>query len=250
MPFRRRAFPRYVNAAERQRRAGHARVTLSDTGHALSPIVIAGREIAATFWGQAWCENLERYSDFANRLGRGRSYLRNGLVLDLQIAPGVVMARVSGTDVYKVDVSVTAVPKVQWRAVCLDVAGAIDSVIELLQGRLSQSVMARLCQKGTGLFPAPSEIRMRCSCPDAAVMCKHVAAVLYGIGARLDTEPELLFTLRRVKQEDLISRAGTGSKLARRRKNVTRKTLDESSLADVFGLDIAPKAVVTRKPRV
>ena len=150
-------------------------------------------------------------------------------------------ARVSGTDLYRVKIRVTAVPKSRWRAICADVAGAIDSVIELLQGRLSQSVMARLCEKGTGLFPAPSEIRMSCSCPDAAVMCKHVAAVLYGVGARLDREPALLFTLRRVKQEDLVSRAGTGSDLARRQaRNTRRKTIDESSLSEVFGLDIAP----------
>lgn len=241
MAFRYRRFPRYVPAAERRLRAGRALEKLTGKGQALAPIVVDGREIATTFWGKAWCENLERYSDFANRLGRGRSYLRNGLVLDLQIAPGVFTARVSGTDLYRVKIAVTAVPKSRWKAICTDVAGAIDSVIELLQSRLSQSVMARLCEKGTGLFPAPSEIRMSCSCPDSAVMCKHVAAVLYGVGARLDREPALLFTLRRVKQEDLVSRAGTGSDLTRRRmKNPHRKTLDESSLAKVFGLDIAP----------
>jgi uncharacterized Zn finger protein len=241
MAFRYRRFPRYVPAAERRLRAGRAFEQLNRKGQELAPIVIDGRTIATTFWGEAWCENLERYSDFANRLGRGRSYLRNGLVLDLQIAPGVVTARVSGTDLYRVKIRVTAVPKSRWRAICADVAGAIDSVIELLQGRLSQGVMARLCEKGTGLFPAPSEIRMSCSCPDAAVMCKHVAAVLYGVGARLDREPALLFTLRRVKQEDLVSRAGTGSDLARRQnKKTRRKTIDESSLSEVFGLDIAP----------
>jgi uncharacterized Zn finger protein len=245
MPFKRRRlrFPRYVPVAERQQVAVRARLTLAEKGHALAPIVVEGRGIATTFWGKAWCENLERYSDFANRLGRGRTYLRSGLVLDLQIAPGVVTARVSGTDLYMVEITVTAVPKRRWRAICSDVAGTIDSVIELLQGQLSQSVMARLCAKGTGLFPAPSEIRMRCSCPDAAVMCKHVAAVLYGVGARLDREPALLFTLRRVKQEDLVSRAGSGAALTRRRPTHSqRKTLDESALADVFGLDIAPKA--------
>jgi uncharacterized Zn finger protein len=248
MAFRRRTLPRHreyprsLTVAERLRRAMRARATLADTGETLSPVAVDGREIAATFWGKAWCENLERYSDFANRLGRGRSYLRNGLVLDLRIQPGVVSARVSGTDVYEVDIAVTALANARWRAICADVAGAIDSVIELLQGRLSQSIMVRLCQKGTGLFPAPSEIRMRCSCPDAAVMCKHVAAALYGIGARLDREPELLFTLRKVKQEELISRAGSGAALTRRRTRVTRRrTIDESSLAEVFGLEIAPR---------
>jgi uncharacterized Zn finger protein len=241
MAFRYRRFPRYVRAAERRRRAGQALARLARKGHQPAPAVIDGRKIATTFWGEAWCENLERYSDFANRLGRGRSYLRNGSVLDLQIAPGLVTARVSGTELYTVRIAVTAVPKTHWRAICRDSAGAIDSVIELLQGQLSKSVMARLCQKGTGLFPAPSEINMTCSCPDAAIMCKHVAATLYGVGARLDREPALLFTLRKVKQEDLISRAGTGADLARRGAKQTRRmTIDEASLGEVFGLDIAP----------
>lgn len=253
MVFKRRRFPRFrefprsVTVAERVHRAASARAALATAGDALSPVVIEGREIASTFWGQAWCENLERYSDFANRLGRGRSYVRSGLVLDLQITPGIVAARVSGTDVYTVQITVTAVPKDRWRAICKDVSGAIASVIELLQGQLSQSVMSRLCAKGTGLFPAPSEIRMRCSCPDAAVMCKHVAAVLYGVGARLDREPVLLFTLRRVRQDDLISRAGAATALIRKRpKAARRKTLDESALAEVFGLDIAPAARATK----
>jgi uncharacterized Zn finger protein len=237
--YRFRDFPRYVSAAARRHTAARELATLATKGHTPAPIVIPGRKIATTFWGEAWCDNLERYSDFANRLGRGRSYVRNGLVLDLQIEPGLVTALVSGSALYTVRIKVAPVPKSSWRAICRDAAGAIDSVIELLRGQLSKSVMARLCQKGTGLFPAPSEIAMTCSCPDAAIMCKHIAAVLYGIGSRLDAEPALLFTLRRVKQDDLVSRAGTGADLTRRATPRGRRILDESSLADVFGLDIA-----------
>lgn len=238
-------FPRYVSAAERRRNATRELATLTKKGQKLAPIVIDGRKIATTFWGEAWCENLERYSDFANRLGRGRSYVRNGLVVDLQVAPGRVTARVCGSELYDVRVDVAPVAKTKWKAICRDSAGAIDSVIELLQGRLSTSLMARLCQKSTGLFPAPAEIRMSCSCPDFAYMCKHLAATLYGIGARLDHEPSLLFTLRKVKQEDLVSRDGLGAGLTRRRKPATtsRAGLDEASLGDVFGLDLAPSPV-------
>lgn len=247
MPFKyvrvrkfRGAFPRYVSAEARRRSAAQHVATLAGEGHQLAPVVVDGREIATTFWGQAWCENLERYSDFANRLGRGRSYLRSGSVVDLQIASGLVTACVAGTELYQVRINVAPVPKAHWRAICRDSAGAIDSVIELLQGQLSKSVMARLCRKGTGLFPAPSEIRMTCSCPDAAIMCKHLAAVLYGIGSRLDRDPQLLFTLRQVQQDELVSRAGAGSDLIRRRhKRATRKTIDEAWLGEVFGLDIA-----------
>ena len=238
-------FPRYISAAERRRHATRELAKLTKKGQKLSPIVIDGRKIATTFWGEAWCENLERYSDFANRLGRGRSYVRNGLVVDLQVAPGRVTARVCGSELYDVTVDVAPVAKAKWQAICRDSAGAIDSVIELLQGRLSKNVMARLCQKSTGLFPAPAEIRMSCSCPDFAYMCKHLAATLYGIGARLDHEPALLFTLRKVKQEDLVAREGLGAGLTRRREPTTtsRAVLDEASLGEVFGLDLAPASV-------
>jgi uncharacterized Zn finger protein len=143
------------------------------------------------------------------------------------------------------------VAKTKWHAICRDSAGAIDSVIELLQGQLAKSVMARLCQKGTGLFPAPAEIRMSCSCPDVAYMCKHLAATLYGIGARLDHEPALLFTLRKVKQGDLVSREGLGAGLTRRRTPATtsRAALDDASLGEVFGLDLAPPPVRSVRAR-
>ena len=230
-------FPRYVPAAARRRTAERELEKLAKEGRQPAPIVIEGRKIATTFWGDAWCTNLERYSDFANRLGRGRSYVRNGLVIDLQIETGVVTARVSGTDLYTVKITVAPVPKTRWRAICRESAGAIDSVVELLQGQLSKNVMARLCEKGTGLFPAPSEIKMTCTCPDAAIMCKHVAATLYGVGARLDRAPALLFTLRRVNKDDLVSRA-VGADLARRRPKQPRKTLAETELSEIFGLDI------------
>jgi uncharacterized Zn finger protein len=205
--------------------------------------VIDGPKIATTFWGASWCDNLERYSDFANRLPRGRSYVRNGSVVDLQIASGVVTALVSGSDLYDVRVQVAAVPSSRWRAVCRDVSGAIDSVIELLQGRLSDRVMTRLCADGTGLFPSPREIEFDCSCPDGADMCKHVAAVLYGVGARLDREPGLLFALRQVKEADLVggigARAATSLVSGRGGAHGARRIADESSLSDVFGIEVA-----------
>jgi uncharacterized Zn finger protein len=253
---RRRAWfepwPEQLGVAARKYRAERRRTELAKKpGHVLSPVVVSGREITTTFWGDAWGRNLERYSDFANRLPRGRSYLRSGSVLDLQIAPGRVTAIVSGTELYDVDIHVSPVPQKQWLAICRDTAGAIDSVVELLQGRLSTSVMARLCRQGTGLFPAPKAIRLSCSCPDVATMCKHVAAVLYGIGARLDYDPALLFTLREVKKEELIARAGTGARLTRA-SAVTRsgrRMEDDEALGEIFGLDLAPRSRRKTKPK-
>ena len=200
----------YVPVAARRHQATRALAKLRKKGREISPVLIDGRKIATTFWGKAWCENLERYSDFENRLPRGRTYVRNGSVIDLQMSPGTVTALVSGSDIYDTRVEVTAIPKARWRGICRDCTGGIDSLIELLQGRLSTSVMARICEPKTGLFPAPKEISFQCSCPDWAWMCKHVAAVLYGVGARLDERPELLFLLRGVDQQDLIAKADTG----------------------------------------
>jgi uncharacterized Zn finger protein len=227
----------YVPVAERRREAQREMARRKKRGHVASPVAIAGRTIARTFWGRAWCDNLERYSDFSNRLPRGRTYVRNGSVLDLQVAPGAVKALVSGSEIYQVAVKVSALPKPRWASICRDCAGAIDSLVELLQGRFSKGVMERICRQQTGLFPAPAEIEFSCSCPDWASMCKHVAAVLYGIGARLDEQPELLFTLRTVNEKDLIAKAGSTLPLSKT-SPAAGKVLAADGLSELFGLDM------------
>ena len=187
----------YMPVAERRRQATLTVAQLRKKGLAVAPVTLEGRSIAATFWGRAWCNMMESYSDYASRLPRGRSYVRNGLVVDLQIDQGRVTALVSGSDVYSVTITIKETTKARWQAICADCSGGIDSVVELLQGRLSKGVMERICRQGTGLFPQPSEIRFVCTCPDHASMCKHVAAVFYGVGARLDRKPELLFRAAR-----------------------------------------------------
>jgi len=238
-------FRPYVSVGARRAQAARELAKLRKKGRQISPVVIEGRTIAETFWGEAWCDNLERYSDFANRLPRGRRYVRNGSVVDLQVAPGSVTALVSGSTMYDVKVTVAPVPRTRWRAICADCSGAIDSLVELLQGRFSTGVMTRLCEEETGLFPSPQDILFTCSCPDWASMCKHVAAVLYGIGARLDHQPELLFTLRKVDQQDLIAKAG--SNISTTRKGPTgAKVLEHDDLSSMFGIEIAP-ATPSRK---
>jgi uncharacterized Zn finger protein len=230
----------YVSVAERRMKAAREMEKHRKQGHAVSPVIINGRTIVKTFWGKAWCENLERYSDFANRLPRGRTYVRNGSVIDLQIAEGSIQALVSGSQIYKVSMKVTPVTKARWKSICADCAGAIDSLVELLQGRFSKGVMERICRQNTGLFPSPKEIQLSCSCPDWADMCKHVAAVLYGIGARLDEHPELLFRLHAVKEAELITNAGTALPLTK--AGPTRSKLLASDDLDIFGLEMAPAA--------
>src|SRR6266567_9218902 len=228
----------YVPAAQRRRQAERELGRLRKKGQAVSPVVIQGRAIARTFWGKAWCDNLERYSDFANRLPRGRTYVRHGSVLDLRIAPGNVQALVRGSEIYRVAVKLSPVAKARWSSICRDCAGAIDSLVELLQGRFSTRVMERICRQGTGLFPSPNEIKLACSCPDWAEMCKHVAAVLYGVGARLDQLPELLFRLNQVDENDLIAKAGDSLRLGKKGPAATKVLGRGEDLSELFGLDI------------
>ena len=242
----------YVSVAARRKKAEKAAAKAKKSGAGLSPIEPSRGAIAKTFWGKAWCDNLERYSDYANRLPRGRSYARNGSVIDLKITEGAVLAQVMGSRLYRVAVKVTAVPLAHWQAIGTDCAGSIDSLVELLQGKLSTAVMQRICTPQTGLFPAPKEISFSCSCPDSASMCKHVAAVLYGVGARLDQRPELLFSLRRVDAKDLVSQAGAGLPKAKKGMAVG-KVLDTSMLADVFGIEmdeaVAPLRVASPRKK-
>ena len=238
-------FRPYVSVAARRAQAARELAKLRKNGRAMSPVAIEERKIARTFWGEAWCDNLERYSDYANRLPRGRTYVRNGSVVDLQVGPGRVTALVSGSALYTVQVTVGPVPRARWSAICKDCSGAIDSLVELLQGRFSKGVMTRLCEQKTGLFPSPKEILFTCSCPDWASMCKHVAAVLYGIGARLDHQPELLFTLRKVDQQDLIANAGAD--LAKKgRRPAGAKVLASDDLSEMFGIEMAPATSAKR----
>jgi uncharacterized Zn finger protein len=234
----------YVPVAKRRERAARLVAILELKGETLSPVTAARGSIAKTYWGKAWCQNLERYSDYSSRLPRGRTYLRNGSVIDLKIQAGEVIAQVMGSSLYRIQVKVSAVPSTHWQSLARDCAQSIDSWVELLQGQLSTAVMERIARPGAGLFPSPREITFSCSCPDAAAMCKHVAATLYGIGARLDAEPELLFRLRKVDSKELVARVGEGGLPIQQRPAASR-ILDSSKLADVFGLDLAPLEVKT-----
>ena len=227
----------YVSVAKRRAQAEKTVTKAKKAGKDLHPVRIEGRAIAKTFWGKAWCDNLEAYSDFENRLPRGRTYVRNGSVIDLKIEPGKVRALVVGSSLYEIEIGITAVPSTHWKSLARECTEAIASLVELLQGKFSKAVMERICQPKAGLFPAPKDIQLGYSCPDWATMCKHVAAVLYGVGARLDTQPELLFMLRQVDANDLVTQAAEAS--VQTRKTPARgKVLDDSQLADVFGIEM------------
>jgi len=244
-------WPKYVPVAERRRKAEREVEKLKKKGQSITPVHVAGRAIAATFWGKAWCENLEGYHDFENRLPRGRTYVRNGSVVHLRISALEIEALVSGSSMYNVSVKIKALPREMWRSICEDCAGGIDSLVELLRGKLSKAVMARISRQDNGLFPKPAEITFSCSCPDYASMCKHIAAVLYGVGSRLDTEPELLFRLRGVNENDLVAAVSTAVPLSKRAP-AKAKVLDHDDVEALFGIameEAETEAPVTTTPR-
>jgi uncharacterized Zn finger protein len=228
-------FPPYVSAAERRARGAREIARRVKKGAAIEPVSIRGPVIAKTFWGKAWCHHLEGCSDYANRLPRGRTYVRNGSVLHLAIGARRVDALVQGTELYEVSVAIAALAKPRWKAIVSACGGQISSLVELLQGKLSAGVMTVVTHPDKGLFPAPAQIEMRCSCPDVATMCKHVAAVLYGVGARLDTKPDLLFLLRGVDHSELIDGAAAAPVAA---PTGTARRLASHELSDVFGIEI------------
>ena len=239
----------YVTVAERRAKAQKQLEKMKKKGLKVQPVLLSGRKIAASFWGKGWCDHMESFSDYANRLPRGRSYVRNGSVCHLEIQSGHIKAIVSGSSLYNVSITITPLVKKKWDAVRSACSGRIGSLIDLLRGRLDRGVMEVVSDRREGLFPLPGEMKFDCDCPDWAGMCKHVAAVLYGVGARLDHSPELLFHLRGVNHEELVdvSAAVTGAAKA----GTSRRRIAAAGIADVFGIDMAePGETVSGAPAV
>ncbi len=248
-------YPPYVSVADKKADGARALAKLlKKSKRAAEPVVITHRkrQLCTTFWGTAWSDNLQRYADLANRLPRGRAYLRNGSVLDMVIAGGRIEAHVAGSELYRVTVGIAPLAKAAWRHVVTRCTGRIGSLVGLLRGELSADVLAVLTHAKDGLFPEPREMTLDCSCPDAAEVCKHIAAVLYGVGVRLDSKPELFFVLRQVDQAELLSSATAGA--VGRARPVEGKRIAADRLSSVFGIELEEVSPVQRarkppKPR-
>lgn len=223
----------YVPVAKRRANAMREIERLKKKGKNVQPIRIEGRTIARSFWGKGWCDHLESFSDFQNRLPRGRTYVRNGSVCHLDIQPGRIESIVSGSRLYNIRINIKKLKPLTWKSVKKNCSGRIGSMLELLQGRLSDQVMAVVTDRKEGLFPQPREIELKCDCPDWAVMCKHVAATLYAVGSMLDNRPELLFLLRDVDADELIS-----TEMAVPIGAATADMIDDDRLGDIFGIDL------------
>ena len=235
-------FPEYISVAEKRRQAQKSVEKLKKKDPNISPVIITGTKLTRTWWGKSWNVNLESYSDYSNRIGRGRSYVRHGAVLDLKMSEGKISALVQGSAArpYQVTIIIQAMSKSIWEALTNDCAGKIDSMQELIEGKFPKALSELFTAKGKGLFPVPKEISLKCSCPDSANMCKHVAAVLYGVGARLDDDPSLFFVLRNVKIDDLISEtiSKKAQTLLEKSKVKSRRVIEDSDISSMFGIEL------------
>ena len=222
----------YVSAAERQASTRRQIAKLEKAGKKIEPVILKGTQIAKSFWGKSWCQHLESFSDYSNRLPRGRTYVRNGSVCHLKIDPGQITALVSGTSLYQVTISVTPLEGKLWKEIQKQCSGQVASLLELLHGQFSHHVMKIVTDRLHGLFPQPNQIKLDCDCPDGARMCKHLAAVLYGVGSRLDDQPEMLFRLRQVDPMELFT-AGLSLPTAN-----NAQVLPDEQLSDIFGIEL------------
>ncbi|MCK4998938.1 MAG: SWIM zinc finger family protein, partial [Anaerohalosphaera sp.] len=234
----------YVPVAQRRVKALKKIERLRKQGIDIQPVEIEGRTIARSFWGKAWCDHLESFSDFSNRLPRGRTYVRNGSVCHLEIKKGRVEAIVSGSELYKVAVDIKPLKSPIWKSIKQLCSGKIGSMLELLQGRLSDHVMSIVTHRHKGLMPLTGEISLKCSCPDWAVMCKHVAAVMYGVGSRLDQLPELLFTLRGVNADELIT---ADMALPMSDAKSAGNIIADNQISDIFGIEMDMEIAVDQE---
>lgn len=230
-------YPEYVPVAKRRENAAREMDKLRKKGRTITPIEIQGLKIAKTFWGKAWCDHIEQLADFESRLGKGKTYVRNGSVCHLAITAGKVEAIVSGSEMYEISVEIQPLSATRWKQIKQRCAGQIGTAIELLQGKLSDEVMRVLTDPDEGMFPHVDDFDLDCGCPDFVRLCKHLAAVLYGVGARLDAQPELLFTLRGVDPAELLDHAIDSDAIVP--TSTSQNAIAESDLGDIFGINVA-----------
>ncbi len=233
-------YPKYVSAAERKERIEKSLKKLAKKNPNIEPVAIEGRTLVKSWWGKAWNKNLESYADYDNRIGRGKTYVRQGAVLDLKISKGQVVALVQGTRAkpYEVIIQINTLSRDKWDQIIIMCNNRIESLEKLIEGKFPKELEILFLEQEYGLFPSPKEIHFNCSCPDWAYMCKHVAAVLYGIGTRLDKDPMLFFTLRDLDGMELVKKS-IEKKLGDILENAEKKSkrqISDQDISDIFNI--------------
>ncbi len=193
----------------------------------LNPVHEKSRKLAKNAWGSAWMRQLAYCEQEGFSLAAGRSLLRHGCVLDVQVGRGTIDALVSGEELYEIHLKL-AEPDEEKIEYLREQCGAhIDSLVALLDGKIDASVMQQLCDPEEGLLPLPYEWQMDCNCPDWNEPCPHAAAAIYAAGCLIDAEPRLLFTLRGIEPSTLCEVPSTAA-----------ADFDATDLANTFGIDI------------
>lgn len=230
----------YETKATKKRRIDEKLERLRKTDPNIEPLIIEGNTLAKSWWGEAWGKNLESYADFKSRLSRGKNYVKQGAILDLKIQAGKVNAKISGSGskIYNCEIHIRRLLDERFKETLEHCQNKISTLDALLTGDFSEDLLELFQDKSYGLFPSPDEIYFECDCPDRAHMCKHIAATLYGVGAKFDDDPMLFFELRQIESEHLIQKS-IEKKLDNMLENVgkkTNRTMDASKISDVFGL--------------
>jgi uncharacterized Zn finger protein len=228
----------YEDGRDRRAALNEALQRRRESGEAFEPLQAprGSAKLVRSFWGQAWCRHLESYQDYESRLPRGRSYLRQGNVYNLAIEPGSVTAQVAGSSLYDVEVTILTMAEPEWNDLQAACAGQVGSLLDLLAGKLGDGVLRVVTDPDRGLFPTPRQIRFSCNCPDWANVCKHVAAVLYGVAVKFDSDPALFFRLRGVDPMEIIS---AGAQTALGGAPSGGLELEDADLSALFGIDLA-----------
>jgi uncharacterized Zn finger protein len=166
-----------------------------------------------SWWAKRWIQVLESF-DIGARLGRGRSYARNGQVLSIAIEKGRVAAKVQGSrpKPYDIAIEVKTLADPEWSKVIDALGRQALFAAKLLAGEMPQEIEPVFAEVGLTLFPAKlQDLKTGCSCPDWSNPCKHIAAAYYLLGEEFDRDPFLIFALRGMTREALMERLGTKS---------------------------------------
>jgi uncharacterized Zn finger protein len=236
----------YVPVAKRREKALRKIKKLAKQGLTIQPVEIVNKKITTTFWGKAWCDHIELFKDYENRLPRGRTYVRNGSVCHLAIDQGLITGMVSGSEIYNISIKINTLEPSKWEHIKKICMGKISSLLDLITGKLSAGVMEVVCDSKNGIFPLSTDIKLSCDCPDYATMCKHIAAVLYGVGSRLDVQPDQLFKLRGVNHEELVDLKVAIDDVTKAKEPKHRHLIDPK-LSQIFDIDLSNEDAKSNK---
>ena len=192
------------------------------------------KPFALTWWGKTWIGALERLGViWENRLPRGRTYARKGMVLNCDIQPGLITARVAGTreTPYKIKIKVKEFTKETKEKIFQILRQRPLLVSSILNLTLPENIVEIFKDHGIDLLPTTEEeFDTDCTCPDWANPCKHIAAVFYVLAEVIDNDPFVLFTLRGIPKEEFLKQL----KLIEEKDNISSFMPSKSEIENFY----------------